>query len=524
MNRAKVWNILYAVLWFLQMAVEAMTLFTIWRLNMLPDQYMLMLVAVFLLLWSLTGLMLLIPPKKMKGGKIRRGIACVLVLVISVVCAAVVTVVSDVHETLNSVTNDDPNENENKLTRAVYVRADDPAQSLEDAVGYTFGIVDGYDAANMQQVLTVISQTLGEDARTVSFASIPEMVDGLYDGTVDAIIVNDANIAILEEEADYADFHDKARLLCNIEIQAQSTQSTEPGPTESGDPDPTQEVTEPILTAPSIAEPQDITNTPFLVYIAGSDTRSSKLSNSRNDVNILAVVNPETKQILLINTPRDYYVGNPAGNGALDKLTHCGNYGVANSAQALATLYGDRIDYYAQINFKGFETFIDAIGGITVNSSVAFSTSSGHTFVKGENYLDGEAALAFARERYALAGGDSARGENQMKVVKAVIKKLTSGTTIISKYAEILNSLSGMFRTNLSMDELSALVKMQLSDMASWDILTYSVSGTGAYRVTYSAPGMELYVMLPDSEDVSRATELIDRVIAGEILTEADVS
>ena len=61
---------------------------------------------------------------------------------------------------------------------------------------------------------------------------------------------------------------------------------------------------------------------PFVVYISGSDTRSKVLKSSRSDVNILAVINPRTKQILLVNTPRDYYIGNPAGNDALDKLTH----------------------------------------------------------------------------------------------------------------------------------------------------------------------------------------------------------
>ena len=520
MKQAKLWNILYAVLWGLQLVVEALTVFTIWRLNMLPDQYMMMLVAVFLLLGSLTGLLLLVPSGKKNGGKIRRGFACVLVLLISLCCAAVVTVVSDVHETIQNVTGNEQEPDENKATRSIYVRIDDPAQTLEDAKGYSFGLVDGYDEANVEQVLVFISQTHGEEPKTVSFGSIDAMVDGLFSGETDAIIINEVNLAVLEEEEGYSDFHDKARLLCEVEIDEQTAQM----PTEPDETEPSVEVTEPAATAPSVEEPEDITTTPFLVYIAGSDTRSSKLGNNRNDVNILAVVNPETKQILLINTPRDYYVANPEGNGAMDKLTHCGNYGVTNSAKALASLYGDRVDYYAQINFKGFTKFIDAIGGVTVYSDVSFSTASGYYFSKGYNDLDGDEALAFARERYALSGGDNARGENQMKVIKAVIQKLTSGTTIITKYADILDSLTGMFKTNLTMDELSMLVKMQLSDMASWDILTYSVGGTGAYRVTYSAPGMKLYVMIPDDEDVAHATDLIDRVIAGEILTEEDLN
>ena len=79
------------------------------------------------------------------------------------------------------------------------------------------------------------------------------------------------------------------------------------------------------------------------------------------------------------------------------------------------------------------------------------------------------------------------------------------------------------YRKNLTMDEISMLVKMQLSDMASWSIMTYSVSGYGDMEITYSDPGRELYVMWPDSDMVAHATELIDRVIAGEILTQADL-
>lgn len=523
MKQAKLWNMLIMVLWLVQFAVEALTLFTIWRLDMLPGQYLWLLVAVFLLLWSLTGMLLLIPSRKKNGGSIRRTVGCVMVLLICLGCAAVATVVSDVYDTIHNVINNRPGVEDEKTTRSVYVLADDPAQTLADTKGYTFAVVEGYDAANVEQAIAAIEQILEEEIQISGYASIPAMVDGLYAGEVDAIIVNEVNLALLEEEEAYGDFHTKARLLYEVEIQEQvitpPTSSTEPSGTNPG-----LAPTEPDITVPSIQEPQDITNTPFLMYIAGSDTRSSWLTKSRNDVNILAVVNPETKQVLLINTPRDYYIANPAGGGAKDKLTHCGNYGVTNSALALAQLYGDRVDYYAQINFRGFETFIDAIGGITVYSDASFTTSDGmYYFSRGENYLDGEEALAFARERYNLAGGDNARGENQMKVVRAVIEKLTSGVTIITNYADILDSLEGMFSTNLSMEEISQLVKMQLSDMASWNILTYSVSGYGDMEVTYSAPGQELYVMWPDQDMVAHATELIDRIIAGEILTQEDL-
>ena len=142
----------------------------------------------------------------------------------------------------------------------------------------------------------------------------------------------------------------------------------------------------------------------------------------------------------------------------------------------------------------------------------------------GENYFNGREALAFARERYHVAGGDNGRGKNQMKVITAVIKKLTSGTTIISNYSDILASMQGMFVTSMSMDDISALVKMQLTDMASWDIHSYAVTGKTGGAVTYSAPGQNLSVMFVNEEMVAHASELIQKVIDGQLLTAADIS
>ena len=131
-----------------------------------------------------------------------------------------------------------------------------------------------------------------------------------------------------------------------------------------------------------------------MTYLSGNDTRSTKLVVGRSDVNILAVVNPQTQQILLVNTPRDSYVANTAANGSLDKLTHCGLYGINCSVSTLENLYGINIDYFARINFTGFETLIDAIGGVTIHSDIAFKTTHGdYPIVVGENHLNGAEAL-----------------------------------------------------------------------------------------------------------------------------------
>ena len=109
-------------------------------------------------------------------------------------------------------------------------------------------------------------------------------------------------------------------------------------------------------------------------YCSGIDARSSDINiQSLSDVNILAVIHPRTHQILLINTPRDYYVP-LARNGQRDKLTHAGMYGIDESAAVLGNLYGVKADYYARVNFAGLKKIVDALDGVDVNSEHEFTT------------------------------------------------------------------------------------------------------------------------------------------------------
>ena len=269
------------------------------------------------------------------------------------------------------------------------------------------------------------------------------------------------------------------------------------------------------------AEANKITKEPFVVYLSGVDNRGELTEKARSDVNILAVVNPTTKRVALINTPRDYYV-DLAGTDSKDKLTHAGLYGVETSMATLGNLYGIQVDHYIRIDFSGFISIIDAVGGVDVYSDQAFTSvgSPGYydptTFAEGWNHLDGKSALAFARERHAFASGDIQRGINQMKVIDAMANKLKSPTVLMS-FSKLMDAVSNCFVTSLSQEQISALVRMQLGDLASWDIESCSVTGSsGKSSQCYSAKGQSLYVMKPDESSVSKAKELIASVLGGE--------
>ncbi|MDU8688123.1 LCP family protein [Faecalibacterium wellingii] len=269
------------------------------------------------------------------------------------------------------------------------------------------------------------------------------------------------------------------------------------------------------------AEANKITKEPFVIYLSGVDTRGELTENARSDVNILAAVNPVTKRVALVNTPRDYYV-DLAGTDSKDKLTHAGLYGVETSMETLGNLYGVNVDHYIRINFAGFISIIDALGGVDVYSDQAFTSvgSPGYydptTFVEGWNHLDGKSALAFARERHAFASGDIQRGINQMKVIDAMLNKIKSPALLMG-FSKIMDAASDCFVTSFSQDQISALVRMQLSDFAEWDIESYTVTGTSSSSTKcYSAKGQKLYVMKPDDSSVSKAREMIASVMGGE--------
>ena len=253
----------------------------------------------------------------------------------------------------------------------------------------------------------------------------------------------------------------------------------------------------------------DVTKEPFVVYLSGIDTRSGTLpSRSLSDVNIMIAVNPKTKEVLMINIPRDYYVQLHGTKGLKDKLTHAGTKGGINlSRQTIEDLLDIDIKYYIRVNFNAVVNLVDAIDGIDVYSDTEFNSyhMKGWKVPKGNVHMDGAHALAYSRERYAYKTGDNHRGQNQEDVIAAIINKISSSKTIVSNYNKILKSLDGTFETNLSYDEITSLIKMQINDMAKWKTTTCNLTGEGKMTVTYSYPNRNLWVMIPNESSIDTA-------------------
>lgn len=229
----------------------------------------------------------------------------------------------------------------------------------------------------------------------------------------------------------------------------------------------------------------DPTQEPFNLYITGIDRWAGEQDLDRSDVNMIMTIHPKTKKILLTSIPRDSYVKLHTAQ-QMDKLTHTGVYGVDETVNTVEDWLNIDLSYYLKLNFSSMRGIINAIGGIDVYSPVAFDSDiSEYSYVKGWNHLNGKQALYFARERHAFEGQDSVRVENQQRVVRAVIDKMTGSPAILLKYGEIMEVAGSNLSTNMSYDEIQDLVKMQMTDLASWDIESQKVEGE--YDMDYVA-------------------------------------
>ena len=389
-----------------------------------------------------------------------------------------------VHKLDSTLTNISTGEKYETIQVSVLVLKDDTAQSLSDLAGTTIGSLKDDDGVS--DVQEKINEAVSTAVTYTDYMDQASLADALLNQSARAIIMNQAYVDVLDEMEGYEGFADKVRALYTLEVKI-------PIKDDTSTTDSTKDGT-------------------FLVYVSGIDTYGSVNVKSRSDVNILAAVNTKTGKVQLINTPRDYYVAFPEKNNAKDKLTHAGIYGIDCSISTLEQLYGQKIDYYVRMNFSGFEGIIDAMGGIDVDSDYAFSVD-GYSYVKGTNHLNGAQALRFARERHSFSEGDVQRGKNQMAVITAVIKKAASADTL-KNFNSIMNQLSGTFQTNMPTETMYSLVSKQLSSGTSWDVESYTVTGTGSMSTeTYSMPGRNLYVMVPDQTTVDQAKTLINNVL-----------
>ena len=450
--------------------VSVLILVLVYFINVLPIDYFIVLVVLVLII-DLVVIKLLLG-----SGKIRNVIGVILSIILIIIMVFGITYELNTIDFLKQF-------GFNTYKEEVYnvlVLDDSEYEELNDLDNESIGHLDENVHEGLNSAIDKIDQQI--DFESVVLDDINSLVDNLSSEEVDAIILEDAQITMLEE--DNNGLMDNFRIIASFDIETEI------------------EV---------VSKEVNVTEDSYNILITGIDSYGSITRVSRSDVNMIVSVNPKENKILLTSIPRDYYVY-LSDYGDYDKLTHTGIYGIDVTTKALEDLLDIDINYYVKVNFTTLVDIVDELGGITVNSNYDFTSIDGYHFSKGENNLNGKEALSFARERQAFSEGDRVRVENQQLVLTAIINKVLSAS-IITNYNSLLNALSGEFLTNITNNEITDLIKWQIDGMYSWDIETISLDGSNAFDYTYSYKNQKLYVMMPYPESVNSAKEKIKNVL-----------
>ena len=516
MNKTKIMAIIGAAVTFVLSVSAIVTVYRVRRLNVLPGKHMAALLAVLFILLAAVIVSQFFDKFNIVGDVV--GVLAIAGLIFAAIAVGRVTktldggmAAGDTKDTLIYV----------------MVLKDAGYSSFDELKNATFGLCTEGNYANYNnQTVEMMKKDFGGEVFTRGYSSEFEAAVALTQKKVDAVIISSTQVAVVddlfetqEEGGDYylgtqengenTVFTDVATYIKTYTI------------TEYVEKTPDEEKKTKELISTSV--------TPFVVYISGIDVRGDISTVSRSDVNILMCVNPITKQIAMVTTPRDSYVQFPGVSGnSYDKLTHAGIYGkeCSTSIATMEKLYGVKVDYYIKVNFTSVINIVEALGGVTVHSDKDFvETSSGYHYhyAEGDNFLNGNQTLAFSRERMAFADGDYQRGRNQLLAIQAILNKAMS-PAILSGYSDILKEVETNFETNMEMSEITELVKMQIADGASWNFISYSVAGINngvqQLRYTYSLGTTPLYVTILDEESIAGASDLMEIVLNGGTITQ----
>ena len=463
-------NVFFQILAVIYVAITIIFYVSVLRLNLLPDSY----VTIFTIAEVIFTLLIGVGLAKTHKTKKLNIFCLIIALLVSGVYLYVANYVNATTDFLGSMFTELQETDE----YYVVVRSNSSYDSINDINGENvyFFQIDKDVQADLTSKVNVTFDT--QD-------SLTDLGNNLLNEKIDVIFVGSSQYSMLSEEIE--NFKDNTKIIYTATHKVESTAA--------------------ISSANS---KYTINKGVFNVYISGIDTSGSISNVSRSDANIIATVNTNTHEILLTSIPRDYYVTLHI-KGAKDKLTHSGIYGINETVTTVEDLLDIDINYYVRVNFTTVIKLVDTLGGIQVYSDYDFS-SMGYHFNKGYNYLDGNAALVFSRERHSFAAGDNQRVKNQQAVIEAIIDKVIS-PELLTKYTSILNSLEGSFQTNIEQDEISNLVKDQLSNMSSWTVKSNALTGTGSYGPTYSMGSTKLYIMLPNDSSVAEAKEKINDLL-----------
>lgn len=208
------------------------------------------------------------------------------------------------------------------------------------------------------------------------------------------------------------------------------------------------------------------------ILVVGSDSRDLSADRGRSDVMVLMHISDERDRVDLIHFPRDYFVQIPGSNNKNKLNAAYATGGAPLLVQTLQPLVDVPIDHVVITDFESFKSLTDAVGGVEVNVAEASPE-----FAEGPQWMDGETALTFVRERYALSQGDISRGQRQQAFIKALMLQVLNRDTFTNpaRLATVVDAAT----QNLTVDE-----SLQVSNMRDLGWSMRNVRGGDIHFVT----------------------------------------
>ena len=240
---------------------------------------------------------------------------------------------------------------------------------------------------------------------------------------------------------------------------------------------------------------------PFAVLILGLDVEDG--GQSRSDTIIVATVNPKTESMKMVSIPRDTLVTLP--DGTLEKMNAAYATGGGRRAREMVGEYLNiDIDFYATLDFRGLIELVDAVGGITVDSPLAFTEdnyadrNNPILIEEGLQKLNGPEALGYARMRKKDPRGDFGRQDRQKEVIAEVLSELVSFNSV-TNLTNILNSVQPYLTTNARSADVLSIAANYTTTLNNIEQLTITGYDDRVYFPHY---GHEVYVWEPYSSSL----------------------
>ena len=466
-------------------------IYQIFKLQILPDNILIPIILVLILLTLIFVLLI----NFSTHGLVSKILCSLMVVVLSAVYGLGNYYLYSTNTTLETVTDQG---NKAKNTVSVVVLNSSGLENVNSLEGSKLGVLKTIGNEATKKSLTDLKKNNVTYTKK-TYDNMLGMLKALYDGEVDAIVLNEAYRSNVCDLEDYANFNNDTKVIHKTVYYTKENSS-------------------------SLAV-SDITSKPFNILISGNDSFGSLDENSRSDVDMLVTINPVTSTILLTSIPRDSYVKEVCNDyacnyGVYDKLTHTGIYGVDTTKDTIENMLDIDINYVYRVNFTSMIDIVDALGGVDVTVPEGMAVSKFYTnsnlegVHEGENHLDGKRALAYSRERKAYLDGDLQRARNQQQVLQAMFKKATS-PEIIKNYTSLLKALIGAFDTNMTTKEITSFIKYQIQAKPSWKFEQFVLKGDNDLKMSAEL-GSEVSVVILYDSYINIAHDKIQAVLDGQ--------